>query len=226
MKYGESTFDIIYLLFAIASGIVLFFRSRNTAGRLMGLAALILGAGDAFHLVPRVLNYFVDADFSFWLGTGKLITSITMTVFYVLLYQLHRCLYNRERGNKITIFVYVLAAVRVLICMFPQNGWFGNESNLLWAILRNVPFVLLGALTVIMYFQTRNEIRELSRVWLYVTLSFAFYIPVAVGAAYVPVLGALMLPKTVCYMLLIIAFLRYSGKNNKLITDKYTEKTI
>ena len=50
----------------------------------MGSAALILGFGDAFHLVPRVLNYFVEGDFNFWLGFGKLVTSITMTIFYVL----------------------------------------------------------------------------------------------------------------------------------------------
>lgn len=39
-------------------------------------------------------------------------------------------------------------------------------------------------------------------------MSFLFYIPVAVGAGLVPMLGMLMLPKTVCYVLMIIAFLR------------------
>ena len=137
MKYGESSFDIIYLLFAAVSGVYMLAHGKNSAGRLMGLAAFILGAGDAFHLVPRVLNYFFDGDFSFWLGTGKLITSITMTVFYVLLYYLHRRLYNRRPGKKMSIPVYALAAGRILICLFPQNGWFSNESNLFWAIWRN-----------------------------------------------------------------------------------------
>ena len=77
MKYGESTFDIIYLLFAIISGIVILAKHHDTVGKLMGSAALILGFGDAFHLVPRVLNYFIDYDFTFWLGLGKLVTSIT-----------------------------------------------------------------------------------------------------------------------------------------------------
>lgn len=209
MKYGESSFDIIYLLFAITSGIYLLVRSKTAAGRLMGLAAFILGAGDAFHLVPRVLNYFVDGDFSFWLGTGKLVTSITMTVFYVLLYHLHCLLYNQKHGKMISISVYALAAARIIICLFPQNGWFSNGTNLFWAIFRNVPFAILGAIIVVMYFQTRGKIHGLSRIWLYVTLSFAFYLPVAVGAAYVPILGMLMLPKTVCYILMIIDFLRY-----------------
>jgi hypothetical protein len=44
-------------------------------------------------------------------------------------------------------------------------------------------------------------------VWIYILLSFAFYVPVTVGAGAVPILGMLMLPKTVCYILMIITFL-------------------
>ena len=86
MRYGESTFDILYLLFAIISGCVILKKAGNRCEMRMGLAALVLGAGDAFHLVPRVLNYYVSADLSAALGIGKLVTSVTMTVFYVLLY--------------------------------------------------------------------------------------------------------------------------------------------
>ena len=86
MKYGESVFDILYLLLAIISGCLIMRRAGNRTERYMGLAALILGCGDAFHLIPRVLNYFVNTDFTATLGVGKLITSISMTVFYILLY--------------------------------------------------------------------------------------------------------------------------------------------
>jgi len=56
MKYGESIFDILYLLFAISAGIVILRKSKDQTSRMMGLAALILGCGDAFHLVPRWFN--------------------------------------------------------------------------------------------------------------------------------------------------------------------------
>ena len=89
MKYGESLFDILYLLFAILSGWILLEKARNINEKKMGIAVLILGIGDAFHLIPRVLNCFItEIDFTPFLGIGKLITSITMTVFYVLLYQI------------------------------------------------------------------------------------------------------------------------------------------
>ena len=61
-----------------------------------------------------------------------------------------------------------------------------------------------------LYFRKRGEDRRFRLVWLYILLSFLFYIPVAVAAGLLPILGMLMLPKTVCYILLILVFLRYT----------------
>ena len=206
MKYGESTFDILYLLFAIASGILILRRARGKTERHMGLAALILGCGDAFHLVPRVLNYFVEADFTAALGIGKLVTSITMTLFYVLMYYIWIGHYHKTENKQLTCFVWALTALRVIICLFPQNGWLTNEGGVTWGILRNIPFTVLGGLIVALYYGTRQEEPRFRFMWLYVTLSFLFYLPVAVGASLVPILGMLMLPKTVCYLLLVWTF--------------------
>lgn len=208
MKYGESSFDIIYLIFAITSGIIILMKRKDSIGKLMGSAALILGIGDAFHLIPRVLNYFVDGDFNFWLGFGKMVTSITMTVFYVLMYILWLKAYNAKEEKAFMIAFYFLAVSRIVLCLFPQNRWFTNDSPLLWGIIRNIPFVVLGAMIVVIYFIKRKEIKALRFVWLMVLLSFAFYIPVTIGASFIPILGALMLPKTICYMLIMVCFLK------------------
>ena len=210
MKYGESAFDIIYLVYAIAMGLMILRRRKDTIGRLMGSAVLILGIGDAFHLVPRVLNYFVSGDFDAWLGFGKLVTSITMTVFYVLMYHLWLKAYHVKEDRRMTVTVYALTAARVLLCLLPQNRWLENESSVTWGIIRNIPFVALGCVIVCLYYTRRAEIRSFRSVWLLVTLSFAFYIPVAVAASLVPMLGMLMLPKTVCYMILIWCFRKYA----------------
>ncbi len=219
MKYGESTFDIIYLLFAACAGIIILLRRKDKIGKLMGFATLILGCGDAFHLVPRVFNYFVDADFTKWLGIGKFVTSVTMTVFYLLMYRLWLSFYGEREIKGMSIAVYALFAIRVVLCLLPQNGWLQNESSVVWGIVRNVPFVALGAIIVYLFFKSRKEIRTLSFVWLLVALSFLFYIPVAVAAPLVPMLGMLMLPKTACYMILIGVFIRHS----KQIQNKNTK---
>ena len=44
MKYGESTFDVLYLLFAILCGVIILCRTNSRSGKLMGVAALTLGS--------------------------------------------------------------------------------------------------------------------------------------------------------------------------------------
>ncbi|MBR3001691.1 MAG: hypothetical protein IKF39_11885 [Oscillospiraceae bacterium] len=214
MKYGESTFDILYLLFAIVSGCVILKRSKGKADRCMGIASLVLGCGDAFHLVPRVLNYFTDLDLTAALGLGKLVTSLTMTVFYVLLYDVWTEHYGEKRDRKLYTAILCMAAVRFILCMFPQNGWLSNSSEMTWGIIRNIPFVLLGAVICVLFFRKRKEDRVFRFQWLYILLSFLFYIPVAVGAGVIPILGMLMLPKTICYILMIAAFLKAQKERN------------
>jgi len=208
MKYGESAFDILYLLFTILSGCLILRKARNTNEKHMGLAALILGCGDAFHLVPRVLNYFSSADMTAALGIGKLITSVTMTVFYVLLCAIWQRYYHEKLSKNLTVAIWALALVRVALCLFPQNGWLQNSSDVTWGILRNVPFAALGAIVCWLYYQKRNAGKRFRFLWVFILLSFLFYLPVAVGAGLLPILGMLMLPKTVCYILMIVVFLQ------------------
>ena len=217
MKYGESTFDVLYLLFAIISGCVLLYRAQNQTGKRMGLSALILGCGDAFHLVPRVLNYFVDRDFTAALGIGKLVTSITMPLFYLLVYYVWLGYYRVQENRGTTMVLWILALLRIALCLFPQNGWLQNSSDMTWGIIRNIPFTVLGAIVCFLYFRKKDERRRFRLIWLYILLSFLFYIPVAVGACIVPMLGMLMLPKTVCYILMVLSFLL------AVIKDKPTE---
>ncbi|MBR2738717.1 MAG: hypothetical protein IKD88_08410 [Lachnospiraceae bacterium] len=232
MKYGETAFDIFYLAFAIISAVVILRRARGREDKLclrMGLATLILGCGDAFHLIPRVIDHFSDADMTAALGAGKLITSLTMTVFYLLLYYVWRELRgmtvdhgpidwsNRKERPRLTYVVTVLAVLRFVLCLRRENGWLDDSGTFAWAVIRNVPFVALGLIVCVLYFGLRKTedgrtpdagpAYAFRRVWLLILLSFLFYIPVAVGADFVPMLGMLMLPKTVCYILMIRAFL-------------------
>ena len=208
MKYGESAFDILYLIFAVTSGCLMLRKAGDRTEKLMGLAALILGCGDAFHLIPRVLNYFVDADFTAALGVGKLITSISMTVFYLLLYYIWLGYYRMRENKRVTLVLWMLLIIRVILCLLPQNGWMENSTDLVWGMIRNIPFVLLGAAICAIFFQKRKNDRIFRFFWLLILLSFLFYIPVAVGAGLLPMLGMLMLPKTICYILMITVFLR------------------
>ena len=120
----ETGFDIIYLATVITLGILMIKGNRgNRQYLLFGIMAVTLGLGDSFHLVPRAIALCTTGlqDYTVALGIGKWITSITMTIFYVILYYVWRLRYHVEGRNELTIVMYILAALRIALCMFPQN---------------------------------------------------------------------------------------------------------
>ena len=201
----ETLFDGVYLVSVITIGILMIRGSKGERQfRLFGWMAVVLGAGDSFHLVPRALALCTTGleHYTVPLGIGKWITSVTMTVFYVLLYYVWRQRYRIEGQGKLTAAVYVLAGVRIVLCMMPQNQWLSAEGPLSWGIYRNIPFALLGLLVIVLFYRSAREQgdRAFAWMWLTIVLSFGFYIPVVLWAGTVPMIGMLMIPKTCAYV--------------------------
>ncbi|MGI6000013.1 MAG: hypothetical protein ACOX8J_03270 [Candidatus Merdisoma sp.] len=202
---AETLFDAVYLITVITLGIRMIRKCQGQKQfRLFGVMAIVLGAGDAFHLIPRAVALCTTGleSYTALLGAGKLITSITMTVFYILLYYVWRLRYDIHGKNGITAAVYLLAAIRIALCLFPQNQWLSAEAPLSWGIYRNIPFALLGLLIIVLFFQKARESKDQAFRWMWLTivLSFAFYIPVVLWADTVPLIGMLMIPKTCAYV--------------------------
>ena len=132
------------------------------------------------------------------LGIGKLVTSVTMTAFYMLLYYVWRKRYGIKKRSGLTFAIIALAAVRIALCLFPQNGWTLASAPLSWAIYRNIPFAIMGILMIVLFYREAKAANDTAfgHMWLAITLSFAFYIPVVLFADLFPPVGALMLPKT------------------------------
>ena len=128
----------------------------NKQYRLFGITAVVLGCGDAFHLVPRVIALCTTGleNYTAALGIGKFVTSITMTVFYVILYHVWRMRYDVKDSKNLTVLVYILAAARIILCLFPQNGWTSAAAPLSWGIYRNIPFTILGILITVLYYKS------------------------------------------------------------------------
>ena len=213
MKYGESLFDILYIITAVVIGVSILLKCKNKLSKLMGYSILILGIGDSFHLIPRVLNYFINYDFNMYLGIGKLVTSITMTLFYIFMYYIYLNNYKVKENKKINYSIWILSFVRMILCLLPQNEWLTNNSPFIWGIIRNIPFVILGLIIIVLYFKNRNKDKIFKNIWLYVTLSFIFYSIVVLGSSSISILGMFMLPKTICYVLIMFVF-KY--KSNEL----------
>ena len=216
----ETLFDIVYLTTVIVLGIRMI---RGSGGRkqylLFGVMAVTLGCGDAFHLVPRAVALCTTGldHYTAALGIGKLITSVTMTAFYVLLYYVWRARYGAAARRGLSIAVWALALVRVALCLMPQNAWTSATPPLSWGVYRNIPFALLGALIVVLFFRSAGEKQDapFRHLWLTVVLSFACYIPVVLFADAAPAVGMLMIPKTCAYVWTVLIGYNAMKKENR-----------
>lgn len=201
----ETVFDVLYLCTVITLGVLMLRRATEKQFRLFGAMAVVLGCGDAFHLVPRawaLCTTGLEAHAAA-LGVGKLVTSVTMTVFYVLLYYVWRERYRIRDRRGLTGAVWALALVRVALCLFPQNDWLSYRQPLSWGIARNLPFAVLGVLIIVLFFRAARADRQLRFLWLAVTLSFGFYLPVVLFAERWTPVGMLMIPKTLAYVWMV-----------------------
>lgn len=208
MKRVEIIFDLSYLLTVLISAGLLYKTAETGSLRWQyALMAFILGFGDAFHLIPRIyaMTDRKDRDHTVSLGIGKFITSITMTVFYLFLWEIGKGYYGFHVDRYVSMIVYSIALLRILLCILPQNGWTHKKPSLRWGIIRNVPFFILGM--AVMTYYIIGAIKNggsLSFLWLAILISFACYLPVVLYSNKNPKVGMLMLPKSCAYVAIVL----------------------
>ena len=207
--FVEAVFDILYLGVVFILGLYLLLNAHQPLQVLCGVTALVLVGGDSFHLVPRILSIVQNnrKRYQGALGRGKCITSVTMTVFYVLLWHIGLLLFLPGGAGVWTIIIYVLAALRIGLCALPQNRWLDENPPVKWGIYRNIPFLAMGIMVIVLYAVYGAGIFAVKWMWLAVALSFAVYLPVVAGANRYPKLGMLMLPKSCAYVWIVAMFL-------------------
>lgn len=214
----ETLFDTLYMTGVILMGIYMISKSGNNKQyKLFGIMAVVLGVGDSFHLIPRAYALLTTGleNHAAALGVGKLITSLTMTVFYVILYHILRIRYDIKGREKMTYAIYALGLVRIILCMFPQNEWLLSDASLAWGIYRNIPFAIMGLIIIYLSYTESKKAndRAFGNMWLAIMLSFAFYVPVVLWADRYPLVGTLMIPKTLAYVWIVyMGFKELRGK--------------
>lgn len=205
----EPIFHVIYLTTVITLGIKMLTKSKdNDYFKLFGAMSVILGLGDSFHLIPRIYALLTTGleNHAPALGFGKFVTSITMTVFYLILYKIWKKRFDIKNSKKLDLTMYVLAAVRIILCFFPQNNWFVNNPPVSWGIYRNIPFAIMGIIMIHLLYSygAKNKDRDYKNLGIAVTLSFGFYLPVVLWASENFFVGMLMIPKTLAYVWVVL----------------------
>lgn len=209
MRIGESVFCIGYLLFDLIAGILFLTNSPDPLFLLYGIMTLLLGFGDAFHLVPRVIKHIKGESerVKWWMNLGLAVTSVTMTIFYIILLYIWK-MQNVSQNNQIlseiaaviTGIIWSAAFARIALCLMPQNDWFGDGNKRL-SLCRNIIFSIVGAAEIILFLIMGGAYGITMAVC--ILLSFLFYLPVTLYAKENPKIGMLMIPKTVMYIIMI-----------------------
>lgn len=203
MRIGESIFSICYLIFDLIAGILFLTNSSDRLFLLYGIMTLLLGFGDAFHLVPRVIKNIKGESekVTWWMNLGLAVTSVTMTVFYIILFYIWKIINgNPTISNIVPVLIWSTALLRIIICLLPQNNWF-KDGNQKLSLLRNIIFAITGITEVILFLISSGDYNITMSVCIF--LSFLFYIPVTLFAKENTKIGMLMIPKTIMYIIMI-----------------------
>ena len=205
----ELIFDISYLIFDLIGGALFFAFSKGSyLFILYGILSLTLCLGDAFHLLPRVKRILFGSSekINRQLGFGLQVSSITMTIFYVLLLYIWKLtFYEMKAPLIIEIMVWITALIRIFVCLLPQNNWLSNEGNMKLSLIRNSVFAITGIGIIILYAMSGNKYDYgMNRMVWAIIISFACYLPVTVLSNKYPKVGMLMIPKTCAYVWIIV----------------------
>lgn len=208
MKYFEPIFHVFYLVSVFYMSIKMLSRGKdNKILKLFGIMGFTLGFGDSFHLIPRIyalLTTGLEAHAAA-LGIGKLVTSITMTIFYIVLFRIWEVRYDVKNDNGLRWSVGILSAARIILSLMPQNQWTLYDAPVSWGIYRNIPFTILGILIVYIILKKASEKKDdiFKKIGIGVIISFACYLPVVLYATTFRLVGMLMIPKTLAYLWIV-----------------------
>lgn len=222
----EISFDVAYL---ITIWIINFLMLKNRSkvqshqaklAKLWRWMFLLLAIGDTGHVGFRVIAYSRGPleNSPTLVGIGALATAITITFFYMLFVAVWRERFNHAR-NWLTWSLMAVGILRLGIMFLPGNRWESVIPPEPMGILRNIPLMVMGGAVMVMILWSAKQSQDKTYAWIgfCVFLSYLFYTPVILFVTKVPLLGILMMPKTLAYVAiaLIVYFDLYKTKPKK-----------
>jgi len=211
----EVVFDLTYLavIWALVAAMMLRLKrlpGEDLTARRFAAAFGLLALGDTGHVGFRVVAYAVgDANLGVpvaggqvtLIGLGALATAITVTLTYLLLLFVWQARFQKPFGWFGGVLI-AAAVARLLLFFDPANRWSDAVPPQPWSLYRNLPLMLQGLGVAALFLRDARAARDRPFVQLGVAIlvSYAFYIPVVLFVQQVPLLGMLMIPKTLAYL--------------------------
>lgn len=221
----EIVFNSAYLLTVWVLVAVMFFRrctlteERWRVARPILWAFFLLALGDTGHVGFRNLAYvlgnletrvsFLGLDLSL-VGMGALSTAFTVTAFYMLMVKVWRERFDKKYTD-FALFLLAMGIFRFVLMLWPQNEWNNFVPPRPWSLFRNIPLMVQGLGVAYLILPDANAENDGLFRWIgiFILISYACYIPVILWVQWLPLLGMLMIPKTLAY--LAIGVIAYVG---------------
>ncbi len=219
----EIIFDLLYLA-TIWTFVVLMLRKRDNLleenkkiGGLFIWAFFLLALGDTGHVGFRVLAYAtggLEANPAL-VGIGALATAVTVTFFYMLVAEIWRIRFNRKRDG-VWWGLMAVGMIRLLIMIPAQNQWTSVVPPFNWSLARNIPLMIqgIGIAVLLLRDGIKQDDRMVKWISVMIFVSYLCYTPVILFVQKVPMLGMLMMPKTLAYV--AVAVIAYGLFRKKL----------
>lgn len=218
----EIIFDLLYLA-TIWTFVALMLRKRGNLleenkkiGGLFIWAFFLLALGDTGHVGFRVLAYAtggLEANPAL-VGIGALATAVTVTFFYMLVAEIWRIRFKREK-DWIWWGLMTVGVIRLLIMIPAQNQWTNVVPPFNWSLARNIPLMIQGIGIAILLLKDAIKHNDKMVKWIsaMIFVSYICYTPVILFVQKVPMLGMLMMPKTLAYVAVaVIAYGMFKDK--------------
>ena len=165
------------------------------------LAFISLFIGDLGHVGIRLITLLSDSDYGIF-GFGVLLETIGLIFLFLFYTNAWRIHFNKKNSLIFKILIGI-GLVGLIILALPQNQWDSEPISYEWSILRNIPWLLQGSILAILIIRdakVEND-RLLIRIGILILISYFFYMPVILFVSFEPMLGILMIPGTMIYML-------------------------
>ena len=221
----EVSFNIAYLIAIWSLVIAMYLRRESVQSEDRKVAQLVMGAfallalGDTGHVGFRVVAYALgdlNASFSVfgvqigWVGLGALATAITVTFFYGLVLMIWHARFRKPYG-WFGYLLFATAGIRLLIMTLPANQWNNLVPPQPMGIIRNLPLIVQGVGVAYLILRDARAADDRPFLWIGISIlvSYAMYLPVILFVQQIPIIGMLMIPKTVAYV--AIAVIAYNA---------------
>ena len=212
----KSSFYIIFLVLVLVVGIKMLINSKgNVLAMIFGLTILVLGVGEGFHILPRILEIFNNdiGTYGPMMETGRFISSISIILVYLLLFRFWKKYYKVTDNTNMEKILLLLGVIGVILSVI-----FKDSTDYSLIILRNLPIILIGYFVILGYKKQAaiTSDKGFKYLWLAMLLSLVFTIAFELLSFNYEFLVILMMPKTLMFIWIVV--MGYVAHKNDLLT--------